>query len=144
MIVLVILIPVTFQAPVYADVPSLVSIEPWTSGSETILNITVRHSSPTGNHYIDLIQIDIEGTVNDVRLNSQSANPFVVQYNMGILSGEPSVRARAHCNLHGWGGWSTPQIIPEASSSIALVFLSFLLLISIYFTKKLRRHKRSS
>ena len=97
-----VLIPFTF--PVKADVPTLLNIEPWISGTETILNITVRHSAPTSSHYINIIQVDVEGTVNDVNLNSQSINPFIVQYNMGELISEPSVRTRAHCNLHGWGG----------------------------------------
>ena len=115
-----IIIPTMLSAPVYADVPGIVNVEPWIKGTETILNITIRHSSPTSSHYIDLIQVDIDGIVNDLNLDPQSANPFIVEYSLGELSGEPSVRVRSHCNLHGWGGWSNPQTIPEFPSWIIL------------------------
>jgi desulfoferrodoxin (superoxide reductase-like protein) len=92
--------------PVLADVPDVLNVEPWTNGTETVLNITVRHSAPTSSHYINIVQVDVDGAVDDINLVSQSTNPFVIQYNMGEVAGEPSVRARAHCTLHGWGSWS--------------------------------------
>ena len=125
LVIIFVLIPIIFPAPVYADVPSILNVEPWISGTDTILNITVRHSAPTSSHYIDLIQVDIDGTVNDINLDSQSTNPFIEQYIMGELSGEPSVRVRAHCNLHGWASWSSPQIIPEFS----LIYLFIVLIV---------------
>lgn len=125
-VIMFVLMPFALPAPVNADVPTLIDIEPWINGTETILNITVRHSAPTSSHYIDIIQVDIEGAVNDVNLNSQSINPFTIQYNMGELISEPSVRIRAHCNLHGWGGWSTSQIIPELSFSHLIIVLAVL------------------
>jgi desulfoferrodoxin (superoxide reductase-like protein) len=131
-LIIFVLMLFTFPSPVKADVPTLLNIEPWISGTETILNITVRHFAPTSSHYIDIIQVDVNGTVNDVNLNSQSINPFSVQYNMGELISEPSVRIRAHCNLHGWGGWSASQIIPELSFNhliLVLVLLSTALII---------------
>ena len=134
---MLIIIPVMFLSPVYADVPSIFSIEPWTSGSETILNITIRHSSPTGSHYVDLIQVDIEGIVNDVGLNSQSASPFVAEYNIGELIGEPSVKVRAHCNLHGWGSWSTSQVIPEFPSWIILPLFVAVTMTVMFYRKRL-------
>ena len=136
--VLFILIFFSLPNSVVADVPDIISVEPWTSGTETVLNITIRHSSPTTNHYIDVIQVEIDSVVNNVQLNPQSENPFVVQYNMGELTTEPSFRVRAHCNLHGWGGWSSSQIIPEFSSILTLIFASLILVISIFITKNLR------
>ena len=121
-----------YTAPVYADVPSILNIEPWKNGTETILNITIRHTAPSSGHYIDLIQIDTDGIVNDLILDPQTSNPFIVNYNLGELSGEPSVKVRAHCNLHGWGGWSSSQIIPEFSSLIIIsLFLTATLLIML-------------
>jgi len=134
-----ILIPVMFLAPVYADVPGIVNIEPWISGTETTLNITIRHSSPTNSHYIDLIQVDIDGIINDLNLDPQSTNPFIVEYNLGELSGEPSVRVRAHCNLHGWGGWSSSQTIPEFPSWIILPLFVTITLVVALARKKLRK-----
>lgn len=124
--------------PVLADVPDVLSVEPWTSGTETVLNITVRHSAPTGSHYIDIVQVDVDGEVEDINLESQSTNPFIVQYNMGEVVGEPSVQVRAHCTLHGWGSWSESLVIPEFSSIIVLVILAVLTLTTIYFKSKIK------
>ena len=137
-LIMVFLMPFTFPAPAKADVPTLLNIEPWISGTETILNITVGHSAPTSSHYIDIIQVDVNGTVNDVNLNSQSINPFIVQYNIGELITEPSVRIRAHCNLHGWGGWSESQIIPEFSLSHLLIVFAVLSLTLIILKSKIK------
>ena len=137
-VIMFVLIPFTLPAPVNADVPTLLNIEPWISGTETILNITVRHSAPTSSHYIDIIQVDVDGTVNNVNLNSQSMNPFIVQYNVGELISEPSLRIRAHCNLHGWGGWSTSQIIPELSFSHLIIVLAVLSIALIILKSKIK------
>lgn len=124
--------------PVLADVADVLSVEPWTSGTETVLNITVRHSAPTGSHYIDIVQVDVDGEVEDINLESQSTNPFIVQYNMDEVAGEPAVQVRAHCTLHGWGSWSESLVIPEFSSIIVLVILAVLTLTTIYFKSKMK------
>jgi hypothetical protein len=136
-------VSVAFLLPnsVFADVPDVLNVEPWTSGTETILNITVRHSAPTGSHYIDIVQVDVDGAVNDIPLEPQSTNPFIIQYNMGEVTGEPSVQARAHCTLHGWGSWSEPLVIPEFSPHMILAILAVLILATIYFKDKLGHEK---
>jgi len=125
--------------PVLADVPSVLSVNPLTDGTETILNITVRHFGPTSSHYIDVVQVDIDGTVDNINLDPQSTNAFVIQYSMGDISSEPSVRVRAHCNLHGWGDWTEPQIIPEFHSAILmLVILSVFAFTLIVYRRKVK------
>lgn len=130
-------VTIFFPNPVLADVPDVLNVEPWTSGTETILNITVRHSAPTGSHYIDIVQVDVDGAVDDIPLEPQSTNPFIIHYNMGEVTGEPSVQARAHCTLHGWGSWSESLVIPEFSSHMVLVILAVLILATIYFKDKM-------
>lgn len=124
--------------PVLADVPSVLNVDPWTNGTETILNITVRHSAPSSFHYIDTIQIDVDGTIENVNLDPQSTNPFVTKYNLGEVSGEPSARVRAHCTLHGWGSWSEPQVIPEFSAYLTVIFFMVATLIGIFLGRKIR------
>lgn len=104
---------------VSADVPVVNTIKPWTrsSDSHTVLNITVTHHNYYGGHYVDWIQVDVNGTVNTVNLSPpQPANlPFVVQYDMGLVSGTPTVRAIANCNLHGSSAWSSPSELGDAA-----------------------------
>ena len=98
---------------VLADVPTVLSMEPWVSETDTILNITVRHASPTSSHYVDKVEVDVDGAVNDIDLTPQSTATFVVQFNMGEVAGTTIVQARAHCTFHGWSGWSESLEIPE-------------------------------
>ena len=98
-----------------ADVPSVVSIEAWTSETDTVLNITVTHSSPTSSHYVNKVEVDANGTIYDIDLTPQSTVTFIVQYDMGELAVDVSVQVRAHCNLHGWSDWSSPVVVPEFS-----------------------------
>ncbi len=96
-----------------ADVPSVLSIEPWKDGPDTVLNITVRHSSPTSSHYVNKVEVDVNGTIHDIDLTPQSTVTFTVQYDMGELAAEVPVQARAYCTVHGWSSWSSPVVVPE-------------------------------
>ena len=122
---------------VSADVPSVLSIEPWTIGNESFLNITVTHSSPTSSHYVNVVEVDINGSIQTVPLTPQSTTTFVVQYELAGVTDELTVQARAHCNLHGWSGWSgstqgdgnlplPPIIAVVAAVSIIIVVLLLL------------------
>lgn len=117
--------------PVLADVPSVLSIERWTSGTETILNITVRHSSPTNSHYVNKVEVDVDGAVHDIDLAPQSTVTFVVQYNMGELADAPMVRARAHCTIHGWSSWSNSEQVSDSSSIPLLPILAIVSVLAI-------------
>ena len=123
--------------PVLADVPTVESVEPWTSGTDTILNITVRHGLPASGHFVWQIEVDIDGTVHIMELEPQSTVTFVVQYNMSELVGTPTVKVRADCNLHGWSGWSEPVVVPEFST------ISLLLILAIVSMAVLLRKSRA-
>ncbi|UCB60828.1 MAG: hypothetical protein JSV75_04325 [Candidatus Bathyarchaeota archaeon] len=110
---------------VLADIPDVTSVEPWTSGTDTILNITVRHASPTPTHYVDAVEVDIDGTVEAVYLEGQSTETFLAQYNMGEVTDTPAVQARAFCTWHGWSSWSQPVVVPEFSTIYLFLFLAF-------------------
>ena len=100
---------------VLADIPHNISIQPWTSGTRTILNITITHGggAPTSSHYVNTVQVNVSGVVDDITLTPQSTVTFVVQYDMGEITGTPTVQVRADCTLHDWSGWTNPQSVPE-------------------------------
>jgi uncharacterized membrane protein YozB (DUF420 family)/desulfoferrodoxin (superoxide reductase-like protein) len=95
---------------VLADVPVVNSVKPWTRASDNhvILNITVTHRNYYTGHYVDYVQVDIDGAIDTTNLSPpQPVNQaFVVEYDMGVISTNPTVRARAHCTLHGSSIWS--------------------------------------
>lgn len=94
----------------FADVPVVNSVQPWTrtSDSHVILNITITHRNYYAGHYVDYMQVDIDGSVNTVNLSPPQPVTVITEYDMGIVSTNPTVRARAHCTLHGHSGWSAP------------------------------------
>ena len=130
--------------PVLADVPTVESIEPWTSETDTILNITVRHASPSSSHYVDKVEVDIDGAVHDIDLTPQSTLTFVEQYNMGEVVDTPTVQARAHCTFHGWSGWSEPVEVPEFSSIHLLLVLAIVSFAVLLLRSKIASSKKSA
>lgn len=94
----------------FADVPVVNSVKPWTRASDNhvILNITVTHHNYYAGHYVDSVQVDIGGSLDTVTLSGPQAVTFTTEYDMGVISTNPTVRARAHCTLHGSSSWSAP------------------------------------
>ncbi|MGQ9565093.1 MAG: hypothetical protein ACUVT5_00910 [Candidatus Bathyarchaeales archaeon] len=115
------LVAALYVGPAFADVPNVLSIVPWTSGADTILNITVRHASPTSFHFVNRVEVEVNGTVQTINLSwpPVQTDPFVVQHNLGQIVGIVNVRTRPNCNVHGNGGdtnWFGP--IEFRSSSL--------------------------
>lgn len=125
---------ISFQTqPVKANVPSIVNLTPWTSGTHKTLNITITHSSPTPSHYITIVQLDyLNGTTKDLNQPTfQSTTTFVVQCDMGEVDGTFSVRARAFCNQHGWSSWSNSVVVPEYPSFMLILVFAFATLLAV-------------
>ena len=96
-----------------ADVPDVLQVEDISQGSTGRIRLQVRHLNPSGTHYVDTIEVDIDGQIKKFTLQAQSTNPFTVESDLGQFQGRPNVKARAHCTLHGWGPWSNQIQIPE-------------------------------
>jgi hypothetical protein len=140
MLSLVLTLLVVFPLPsVFAGLPSVTDIT-WTdSEGNTILNVTINHDQatvPPSNHYINSIVVEIDGVPNTVSLtDNQTTQPFVAQYNMGQVTGTPTVRVRGHCNVHGNGSFSAPVQVPEFSV-ILLVIFALMSTLSLFFSRK--------
>lgn len=87
----------------FADVPTVVELELETRGEDTILMIQVRHSSPSGTHYVEVVEVELDGTVEEIKLESQSSTTFSVEHS--VDSNVTDIRVRAHCTNHGWSQW---------------------------------------
>lgn len=112
-------------------VPSIVSVDYYDVGSITWANVTVHHTPPPAlgaSHYVSNVQIDINGTVQDLAQSPQSTETFAVQYSLGSNSDKYSVRARALCIVHGYSDWSNTVTIPEFSplTIISLIALTII------------------
>ncbi len=129
---------------VFAVVPDVLSIEPWTSGADTILNITVSHAGFGGSHYVNKVEVDVDGSIQNIDLTSQSAPTFVVQFNMGELATTPTVKARAHCTVHDWSSWSESVVIPEFSTIHLLPVLAIVSFAVLRLRSKIASSKKSA
>ena len=121
-------------------VPGIQSITFHNVGSTTTLDVTVFHQgSPTpigASHYVSNVQLEINGTVVNLSQSPQSTETFTVQYSLGPNTNTYTVVARALCNVHGYGGNSSPVVVPE---SISVVLFIVLATVAAIVAKKTRR-----
>lgn len=127
---------VSFQTRhVSALIPSIVSISYGTSGTHTVLNITVNHTPPPSlgsGHYVSIVEVDVNGTIQEItQTTPQSTETFTVQYDMGEVSAPLGVRARAYCTIHGWSDWSATTTVPEYSIFSLALILAFSILATL-------------
>lgn len=88
----------------HADVPSVLEITRVEEGGDTFLVIEVRHGSPTSSHYVDVIEVEVDGMVERLDdLGPQASARFEVRY---AVDPDAKIRVRAHCIVHGWGLWA--------------------------------------
>jgi hypothetical protein len=105
-----------FVTDVQAIVPDIQEVVFWNNGENAMLNVTIYHTPVTAFHYVDQIEVDIDGTVTSYPI-SQSSVTFTTQINLGQINGSPLGRTRVHCTIDGWSSWSSQQAIPELSLS---------------------------
>ena len=108
-----------------ANVPTVLQITNISQGSSGRISLQISHSSPSPSHYVDTVEVDVNGQVKQFSLQPQTSDPFTVELDLGQLQGTANVRARAHCTIHGWGSWSNQIAVPEFSELAATIILAF-------------------
>ena len=104
--------------PVHANVPTLIQITVSQKETDTIITLIVNHLNPSSVHYIDTIEVEINGVIQRIeKLQPQSQPIFSYEFNAGKIESLSSVRARANCNLHGWSEWYSLAITTTSSST---------------------------
>ncbi|WP_455367353.1 hypothetical protein [[Eubacterium] cellulosolvens] len=114
-----------------ADVPDVLQIENISQELQSKIRLQIRHANPNNNHYVDIIEVDIGGQIKSFNLQPQSSNPFTEDFELNDIQGTPEIKARAHCNLHGWSSWSNQIVIPEFSTGIFFALTSFIAALAI-------------
>ena len=96
---------------VIADVPTVTGKHVQFKASpegEAVAHFTVRHANPTPNHIIDKIQVDVDGALSEFSPTPAEQVAGTLDYSYPIQASSGSViRARSHCNVHGWSSWTT-------------------------------------
>jgi hypothetical protein len=137
-LVISVLLIVSFATPVSAIVPQVTNVVVWNSGGDTILNVTVYHDPETSSHYVDEIEVDVNGAVQSFQVAVQPTTTFTIPCNLGPIEGTPSATVRAHCTLHGWSSWYGPLEIPEFSLLVLLLTLTLVTSLAVFAFRKIR------
>jgi hypothetical protein len=132
LISLLLLSSLTFFIEVEADVPIVLKIEVDEEDDHKLV-IIVRHGNPTLIHYVNEIQIELDGELTKLTdLDPQSDVEFIEEYD--IDSEVENVRVRVKCIVHGWSSWESYEIKNDAGNkgisgfpleSVILGFLAF-------------------
>lgn len=120
-----------------ADVPSILQVDNISQGTAGKIKVQIRHLNPSGSHYVDVVEVDVAGQVKSFNLQPQNSNPFTVELELGQIQGSPNVKVRAHCNVHGWSGWSNEVQVSEFSE------ISVAVLVALAAAVLITRRKRS-
>ncbi len=139
---LLLLSSLTFLNEVKADVPIVLKIEV-DEEDEHKLVITVRHGNPTLIHYVNEIQIELDGELTKLTdLDPQSDVEFIEEYD--IDSEVENVRVRVKCIVHGWSSWGSYEIKKDAGNMgipgfpLESVIIGFLVFSVISLTLRIR------
>lgn len=137
--------PVTL---VSANVPTMLRIQVEKRAGDTLIILTITHSNPSSIHYVDAIDLKVNGVLRSITITQPQAEPtFNYTYNWGELDSVENATARANCNIHGWSDWAllgagpTPAPL-TGNPSLALVNLllqiamGLVLLVGIMFAKR--------
>lgn len=125
---------------VNADVPNVLELNIEENGGQTLV-ISIRHGSPSSSHFVDEVQVELDGELVEVTdLDPQTETQFTQEYKLD--SGAENIRVRVNCNLHGWSNWESlqmdeptePQGIP--GFPVSSIILGLFLIIGIYLVKK--------
>lgn len=104
-----------FVHEVEAILPQVQDVTVSNIGDDTLLDVTFYHTPVTASHYVNEVEVDIDGVITNYQI-SQDSTTFSAQINLGQIAGNPLVRARVHCTIDGWSSWSNQVTIPEFPS----------------------------
>jgi desulfoferrodoxin (superoxide reductase-like protein) len=126
-----------------ANVPTVLQIMNISQGSEGRIRLEITHSNPSAGHYVDMVEVQVDGATKQFTLQPQSSDPFTVELDLGGLQGTPDVRARAHCNLHGWSDWSQTITAPEFPT-VAIVGSTLLVAMLVFRARNVVGRKQKA
>ena len=146
-----ILLGLNVAKPVLADVPAVINVIPWKSGSDVMLNVTIYHDADAevSGHYIDNIKVNIGGSIQDFAQSGPHTYYDTIKHYFNVtigpvtgITGTPTATVSAHCNLHGDSTSNWTGQIPEFSMPFLLSALILATPIVFLALRKTKTHVR--
>ena len=126
--------------PVVAGDPIVSDVVVFDDSGITKLNVTVFHSPQYSIHYLNSIEVDLNGSIIPFPVAHRPQNTFTVTCDLGPILGTPTATVRAHCNIDGYSQSYGPTIVPEFTVlSLLLVLVLTTLTATILFRKRVSR-----
>lgn len=97
----------SFIKPAFCHAAEIRDVVPGAVDGAIHLSITVWHNVESSLHYVDIIEVTWGDNVTSLTIAPASLAPdgtFTVDYNMGPVSGTPTITVRARCTLTGYSG----------------------------------------
>ena len=130
-LILVAILFLSHAGTAVANVPTVLQIVNISQGSDGKIRLEITHQGPSPNHYVDMVEVQVNGATQQFTLQPQTTDPFTVELDLGTLQGTPEVQARAHCNIHGWSDWSQTIAVPEFPT-VAIVASTLLVAMLVF------------
>jgi hypothetical protein len=130
--------------PASAIVPEIRNVVPYPVDSSTYLNVTVYHTPEISTHYVNVIMVTMDTNSGSLTIGVQNLNPddtFFVQYDLGPISGTPTVHVEAHCIVNGWSAeWIGP--VPEYSTPALMLAIMLAVSVAVLAFQRIKRRIR--
>jgi hypothetical protein len=138
-----------FAGRTFAIQPQVRNVVPYNIGGSTFLNVTVYHYPEDASipHHVDKIEVTTGGNTMDMSIGVEppsADNTFNVTYNLGPVSGTPTITVRVHCIVNGW---STPYdwtgTVAEFPVPTLVVVFALCASTGVYASRKTKRHRQN-
>jgi hypothetical protein len=87
---------------VRADVPSVIQI----NVEDGMILAEIRHAFPSSSHYVETIEVRIDGEVYEIDLDPQTETVFEVEIMLEDVD-LTFFEVRVKCISHGWSSWAS-------------------------------------
>jgi desulfoferrodoxin (superoxide reductase-like protein) len=143
--VVLVLFCASFASPAFAIVPEVRNVVAYDVGGSTYLNVTVYHTPEQADHYVNSIEAIMGSNTTDLIIGVQTLNAsdmFTISYDLGPVSGTPTITVKAHCNIHGWSTVNWTGQVPEFSLPMLLLIFALSTSITVLIFRKFHFHIR--
>ncbi|MCW3975155.1 MAG: hypothetical protein O2U61_04405 [Candidatus Bathyarchaeota archaeon] len=137
---------------VVAHIPNMLEIKNLSKDSMGKIELKISHMDAEitdcdcSSHYVDTIEVEIGGQIKEfnIKRGPQLIDPFIIELNLGEIQDISTIKVRAHCNTHGWSGWTKRTFNSNKLSYIMQISAAIILLtiIGLFITIKRMRTKR--
>ena len=133
--ILLLTLPLLFSVltpSVMAGKPKVESVTWYLQGTSTTVELSIRHiSGGAGGEYVNQAEVKVGDKVYTITILPGGGERITESVDLGVITGTPTVQARARCSADGWGDWTSPVTIPEFPITPVVLFIAALTMMAL-------------